>query len=76
MSVKLPDQLTEVRIGKVDTLFDSKFFPFIWVVSVPQRLFAFHAVFYTFEGKLPAITAHLLIVEVLVVVLVELLFID
>ena len=76
VDVGLPEQLAEARVGEIDTLFCFELRPFIRIVSIYQRFSAFHAELDSFEGKLMAVGAHLLIVEVLVVILVVQLFSD
>ena len=71
MNIGLPEQLAEVGVGEIDALLGLELIPFICVVSINQRLLAFHAEFYSLEGKLHAIFAHLFVVEVLVIVFVE-----
>ena len=70
VNIGFPEQLAEVRVGEIDTLLGSELSPFIWIVSIDQRLLAFHTELDPFEGELLAIFAHLLVVEVLVIIFV------
>ena len=76
VDIGLPEQLAEICVGKIDTLFRVELRPFIWIISIDQRFSAFHAELDSFEGKLMTVLAHLFIVEVLVVVLVVRFFSD
>ena len=74
--IGFPQQLAEVCVGKIDAFLRLELSPFVRIVSIDQRFPAFHTELNPFEGELLAMSAHLLVVEVLVIIFVVFFFGD
>ena len=67
LRISFPDQLAQRSVSKINSLGYAEFCPFIRIIPILKGFVAFRAESYSFERKLPAIGAHLLIIEVAII---------